>query len=148
MESETELLIWIPVAFVLFFLFIWSSVLYLVSRIAGWHVLARNYPDRQPPEQYAACMASGRVGHSKYGGVLKLHAGSRGLHIAVILPFRPGHPPMCIPWHALRAGEKVGILLAYQQLEVLHSGKTLRTIHITSQHFEALRLAERISDRL
>ncbi len=116
METETQLLIWIPIAFVVLFSLIWSSVLFLISYIAGWNTIASSYPDGQPPEKYDAYMTSGRIGFSGYSGVLKLHAGSRGLHMAVILPFRPGHPPACIPWHALRLGEKTGILIAHQQL--------------------------------
>ncbi|MEQ9365274.1 MAG: hypothetical protein RIF32_13595 [Leptospirales bacterium] len=135
------ILILFPIAFGLF----WSSVLILISRIGGWHRLVQTYPDQNAPETYSHMMSSGRMGCMNYNGVLKLHAGARRLHIAVILPFRPGHAPICLPWHALRVQEDSNLWIPLSRLEIQHQGRTIEKLQIRKATAEVLGLNERAS---
>lgn len=47
-------------------------------------------------------MQSGRLGWVNYNSVLTIHSGPAGFRLAVWPPFRPGHPPLFIPWNAMR----------------------------------------------
>ncbi len=47
-------------------------------------------------------MQSGKIGRAAYKGCLIIHSSPEGLHLSVLLPFRPGHPPFFIPWDAVR----------------------------------------------
>lgn len=141
----------IPIAltlglFALAFAAIWFGALYAVGRIGAWHKFAETFPDKHPPESYSQVMAYGLIGGSKYGGVLKLHAGSRGLHMAVIFPFTPGHPPLCLPWHQLRFAEEPQRIFPVVRIEVMHNGRELDYIKLRPQTAEALGLRDRIRD--
>ena len=135
------ILILFPIAFGL----LWFSVLSLISRIGGWHRLAQTYPDQNVPENYSDVMSSGRMGWMNYSGVLKLHAGIRGLHLGVILPFRPGHAPICLPWNALQVHEGSHLWFRLSRLEIQYQGRTIAKLQIRSATAEGLRLNERAS---
>ncbi|MCR9142432.1 MAG: hypothetical protein NXI24_09290 [bacterium] len=141
--DPTVILPWIFVLFPLAFGLLWASVLTLTSRLGGWHRLAQSYPDEHVPEKYSEFMSSGRMGWMNYNGVLKMHAGPRGLHIAVILPFRPGHPPICIPWHALKVFEDSSMWIRLARLEIQHQGREIAKLLIREAAAERLRLKDR-----
>ena len=41
-----------------------------------------------------------------YGSVLTVGANDQGLYLAVLLPFRLGHPPLLIPWRFVRKARR------------------------------------------
>lgn len=130
----------ILVAFPLAFGLMWFMILNILSRVAGWHRLAQTYPDQKIPEKYSEFMGSGRMGFSNYNGVLKLHADTRGLHLAMILPFRPGHAPVCVPWHAIQVGADAGWLVKMPQLEIQHQGRNIGKIQLREAIVERLQI--------
>jgi hypothetical protein len=46
-------------------------------------------------------MQRGKVGAARYKGCLIIHVSPAGLHLAAWFAFRPGHPPLFIPWSAI-----------------------------------------------
>jgi hypothetical protein len=95
----------------------WIGVLSLVSAISGWRKLARSYPavDTSAPTQDAApvprfhfCSAS--FSGLNYSACLTFAVDRDYLHLATQLPFRPGHPPISIPWSEISATEKKAFL--------------------------------------
>ncbi|MCG8649423.1 MAG: hypothetical protein MI861_06305 [Pirellulales bacterium] len=76
---------------------VWCVVSFLMSRISGWHRLARRYPD-QPVRGDVARMRSGKIGGISYYSCLTFRASEQGLRVSVALPFRIGHRPFYIPW--------------------------------------------------
>ncbi len=46
-------------------------------------------------------MQGGKLGQVTYSGCLTIHSSAEELHLSVLLPFRPGHPPVFIPWDAV-----------------------------------------------
>src|SRR5437868_1249525 len=82
-----------------FFVIVWLVVLNLIALIGGCTRLARSY--RAPAHFDGTCwrMRSGMGRFSvHYGNCLQLGANVEGLRIAVLFPFRPGHPPLFFPW--------------------------------------------------
>lgn len=84
----------VPVAFVVW----WCFVVWLVGSVFGWGRLASRYPARESFPGTPHRFKSGKVGLANYSGVLTVGASADGLYLAVLFPFRPGHPPLFIPW--------------------------------------------------
>ena len=75
-----------------------------VSYMSGWRHLAKVYRANQPHSgqrfrPYAASMRR----NVNYNGMLMLSAGPQGLYLSMTLLFRPGHPPLFIPWTDISA---------------------------------------------
>ncbi len=134
----------------------WSGTVYWSSRVTDWRLLSAAYPDRQPPHRYTARFRSGRVGDSprnlllfRYRFMFNLHAGDAGLHLAMILPMRPGHAPICIPWSALRfAGDLGGALEGIRldgTLRVDMNNGTTAYLQLEPATVDALGLRQRVA---
>ena len=77
------------------------------ARTGGWSALAGSYARSDRPEGTAFRFGSGNLGLASYRGCLWFVSGVRGLHVSVLFLFRPGHPPLFVPWsdvtaHAVR----------------------------------------------
>ncbi|MCP4427117.1 MAG: hypothetical protein GY803_21735 [Chloroflexi bacterium] len=97
MESLQPILIGFGaiIAFVTF----WAFVVLLTSWIGGWSKLADVYPARIPFNETCWSWQNGRFRWGMgYNGVLKVCADTQALHLSVFVLFRPGHPPLSIPW--------------------------------------------------
>lgn len=93
-----------PVEVVLLFLAVapalWLLVLFLAARLSGWSRMGARFGSGGP---FAAAgdrvpFASAQIGWANYNGALEVRASPSGLYLAPILPFRPFHPPLFIPW--------------------------------------------------
>jgi hypothetical protein len=104
--------------FLAVFVVMWCAVCVLIGQMGGWQALAERYgaAGRETGETRWA-MQSGqmRMG-TRYNGVLNIGADVRGLSLAVIFLFRPGHPPLFIPWEAIEIREKPGFFWASVEL--------------------------------
>ena len=81
------------------FVVIWLFVVLLTSWMSGWSKLADVYPARRPFNETCWSLQSGRFRWGMgYNGVLKVCADTQALHLSVFMFFRPGHPPLSIPW--------------------------------------------------
>lgn len=92
---------WLPLIFVMFpicFVALWCFVNWMLAQLGGWARLAEKYPGSPTPTGTKFCGQSGRVGYARYNGILTIHTSPEGLHVAVMILFRIGHPPMLIPW--------------------------------------------------
>ncbi len=77
----------------------WLAVVWLVAQIGGWSKLAAVYPARRPFNETCWSLQNGRFRWGmSYNGVLKVCADAQALHLSVFFFFRPGHPPLSIPW--------------------------------------------------
>src|SRR5882724_11691669 len=88
----------IIVAVVLYFFF-WCGLLIAIGRASGWIALAQRYR--------ATADFTGKRWHLQhaqfrwsmnYSGALTVGADAAGLYLNMMLPFRPGHPALFIPW--------------------------------------------------
>jgi hypothetical protein len=88
-----------PVLFSLVFVIcIWSGVNLLLSWLSGWALLARKYRLRTKFNGPRWWLQSGRLGIIPSHGAWIVGANSDGLYMAMFPLFRPGHPPLLIPW--------------------------------------------------
>lgn len=102
-------------AFALF----WSFVVWLIAQIGGWRKLADVYPARQPFNETCWSWQSGRLRWgSGYNGILNVCADTQALHLRTNIFFRPGNPPLSIPWEEID-GRKRGLMveLRFQRAE-------------------------------
>jgi len=94
-----------PALFPVLLLAVWAVVLSLLALLGGWRELARCYPANLPFSGKRWWFQSGNMRAVNYGGCLIIGANAEGLHLAVLFPFRPGHPPIFIPWSQVSARE-------------------------------------------
>ncbi|NOK37493.1 hypothetical protein HMI49_30285 [Corallococcus exercitus] len=87
-------LVMLPVMFVLFS--------FTLSWMGGWSRLARDYRLDRGGGFPCRYFVSGGLGLVNYRNCLIVGGDARGLYLAVLLPFRVGHPPLCIPWADLQ----------------------------------------------
>lgn len=85
--------------FATYFIALWCLVCYSLSWIGGWHALTQRYRFKQDfvGEQWR--FRSGKMRwNASFGNCLTLGANRNGLYLAVLFLFRPGQPPLFIPW--------------------------------------------------
>ncbi|CTQ51514.1 hypothetical protein LP7551_00026 [Roseibium album] len=100
--SETSLVILIIPVFIVCFVLFWSLIVLLISRLAGWAELARQYPARGPATGRTFAMRSARFGLlGSYRNCLTVTLSLAGIHMQPMIVFRMGHPPLLIPWTAI-----------------------------------------------
>lgn len=88
-------------ALLLYFLFVpvmWYPLFWLLGQVDGWGTLAQYYrlAGSLPTERRR--MVSGGVGGLEVRGALEVAVQPEGLYVVPMLLFRPGHPPLLIPW--------------------------------------------------
>jgi hypothetical protein len=115
---------WLVVLFLIFFAAVWTFALVAVARMGGWSRLAARYRCREPFEGFRIRFGSGEMRGGpfwglpcNYGGCLALGANVQGLYLAVFPLFRPGHPPLFIPWQDLKGKVERGWLFTYVAFE-------------------------------
>ena len=94
----------------------WAFVLNLIGWTGGWWALARHHraPARFEGTRFRMC--SGKLGWSNYGSCLTIGVNATGLRLSVPFAFRPGHPPLFIPWSEIEATPTKGWLFRYLDL--------------------------------
>lgn len=131
----------IPVVFIVVFPLLWCGICLLLSRLGGWGELAAVYPAREPVTGPANGFAAALFRWSvRYKGCLTFTAAPAGLHLAVWPIFRPGHPPLLIPWREITAVETSGMLVIGPLVELVFAQTPGITMRISRRLFA--RLAE------
>jgi len=103
MPSDAALPLILIVAFPIFFGGMWWGTLMLLSALGGWARLAETFSAREAPAGRCFSMQDGMVGWVSYNACLSVSVSAEGLHLSVMFPFRVGHPPLFIPWTAVRS---------------------------------------------
>lgn len=122
---------WIPLVFP----FLWLGMCNLLSRLAGWHRLAERYAATLPPVGRRFWIESGKFGWVSYNSCLTIHATPEGLHLAVWLPFRFGHPPLLIPWRELRNVGSRTVWLCGEWLKLEVGSPSIATLELSKKVF-------------
>ena len=87
----------IPLAVLVVFPAFWCGVVWLIGQF-GWRRLAEAYGTDAPITGRTFRMTSASIGAANYGNSLTISIEPDGLRIAPLFLFRPGHPPVLIPW--------------------------------------------------
>lgn len=94
--------LFILIVFPIFFTALWVSVTLLMSFIGGWGKVGKQYPATGgPPQGRALKHVTGMFGMARYKYVLTIITTDTGLYIENRKVFRPGHPPLFIPFSAI-----------------------------------------------
>ncbi|MBN2580658.1 MAG: hypothetical protein JXB10_16855 [Pirellulales bacterium] len=137
------MIVWTTLAAVLFpFVFVgmWCAVSLLLSAMGGWHRLAEKFPALHQPSGKPFFMQGGKVGMVTYSGCLIIYNSPEGLYLSVFLLFRVGHPPIFIPWNAIRNARSHRFL--WTESVVFDIGSpTITTLKLSKKVFEGRHIA-------
>ena len=107
MSEKAFLVLFICLAIAVF-VGLWFLACRAISSLSGWKALATRYPLRGAPRGRRFWMQSGRVGKAYYKNCLVVRSATDGLYLAMLFIFRPGHPPIFIPWEEIEVKESSG----------------------------------------
>ena len=103
----------VALAVVGFFVF-WCFIVWLISAVGGWSSLAAHYRNELPFTGRTWSFRSGMMGGiARYNGALTVGVNPSGLYLSVLPLFRPGHPPLFIPWSDVTVGNEQRFLRSY-----------------------------------
>lgn len=94
-SSASALLIIVP----LFFVTIWCTICFVLSRVSGWSLLAKRFraDSRFPGRIWGWQSARMRWG-CNYNNCLTFGSAPSGLYLSIMFLFRIGAPSLLIPW--------------------------------------------------
>lgn len=95
MEKDFEA--FFPFVFPLF----WCAVCIGLAKSGGWTEMAKRWNAPSVVRCEKRYFRSGSVKKVQYSGSLIAGAAREGLYLSVLLPFRPGHTPLLLPWKEL-----------------------------------------------
>lgn len=101
--TNTALIVlFVLVLFPIFFTGLWIGITLLMSLIGGWGRVGRHYPaGARPAGGRELRRVTGMFGMARYRHVLTVITTGEGLYIENRTVFRPGHPPLFIPFSAI-----------------------------------------------
>lgn len=106
MTDATTALFIIPLialSFCIMFPLLWVGIIFLVSRISGWHELAEPFVLTREPQGEKFRFKSGRIGlWANYSGALNITVSFEGIAIRPIIVYRLGHKAFLVPWDAVQ----------------------------------------------
>ncbi len=79
------------------FIGFWVLLCNIIGYTSGWWSLARSYRHNEQFGGKSRRVHNVRLNRSNYG-TMTVGADANGLYLAAFFLFRPGHPPLFIPW--------------------------------------------------
>lgn len=106
---------WLPLVliaiFPVYFIGMWSFVLWLLSRIGGWAKMAEKYRAQACPEGPLYRWRSMQIRpFMNYNSSLDVTLSPQGVHMVPFVMFRIGHEPLLIPWSCVGPLEETNFL--------------------------------------
>lgn len=101
-DPNLTLILLIIVGFPIAFVLVWSGVTLILSAIGGWKRIAAAFPGRDGLDGRRHRRVTGMVGWVSYRAVLTVTVTPEGIGITVLPVFKAGHPPLFLPWSAIR----------------------------------------------
>jgi hypothetical protein len=101
--TETALIVlFILIIFPIFFTALWVGITLIMSFVGGWGRVGKQYAATEaPPAGRVLKHVTGMFGVARYKHVLTVITTDTGLYIENRKVFRPGHPPLFIPFTAI-----------------------------------------------
>ncbi|MDZ4405430.1 hypothetical protein [Prosthecobacter sp.] len=97
--------------FLVVFPLFWCLVVWILSRVSGWHRLAARHASASRPVTGARHDGvTGMVGGVSHRGTLTLHFDTEGFFLEVMPLFRIGHPRLFIPWSEITGRRPFAVL--------------------------------------
>jgi hypothetical protein len=132
--SQTQILLFLLVAFPLFFTAMWLGITGLLAEVGGWGELARLYREpegtvRAPAQRFSMATLDMRRGWFplpvNYSNCMVVEVAPAGLHLRPWRVFRFRHPPLLIPWSHIEQVEP-GYVLIFRILKITPRGVQTR----------------------
>lgn len=98
---------YVILAIILYIGIVWCLAMKFLAWAGGWQRLAKAFPASGIPEGQKLGLRWIKVGWIDYNGCVSYVVNSAGLHVSLWPLFNLGHPPLFIPWSAMRV-ERVG----------------------------------------
>jgi hypothetical protein len=138
--NEAALAVFVVIVFLIVFPLFWSGIVYLIARFGGWSDLAKHYAIQEPFSGTTFQMQSVTIGMlGNYRSVVTIGANYDGLYLNPLVVYRPGHPPLLIPWDDIETRDARG--LSFGEMVSFSPRKTpKRTISISKK------LADKLSN--
>ncbi|HWJ19538.1 MAG TPA: hypothetical protein VNR65_12515 [Geobacterales bacterium] len=104
-----------PLAFIPLIFLSWCAVSFLIAAVSGWMDLAQRLRLSSPfaGSTWSFQSASMRW-MSRYRSCLNVGADPSGLQLSMFFLFRPGHPPLFIPWSEVTVARRWTFLFVPQ----------------------------------
>jgi hypothetical protein len=100
-----------PLAFIPLFVLFWCGILFLIAVLTGWATLAKRFRMTSTFTGPTWGFQSARMRWSShYGSCLNVGADATGLKLSVLFLFRPGHPPLFLPWSEVSVAQRQSFL--------------------------------------
>lgn len=118
----------IVLAFLVFFPLMWFGITGLLSAIGGWRELGSQYaagPAAREGRVVGVWVTGGMqrmIFPVSYRNCLNVRLYQDGFWLGVAMPFRFMHPPLFIPWTAVRDCEQGGVIWRYTKISLHTSG--------------------------
>lgn len=134
-------LLFVLVAFPIFFSALWVGITLLMSFIGGWGKVAKVYAAAERPAGATELKhVTGMFGVASYKHVLTIITTDRGLYMENRKVFRFGHPPLFIPFSDIHRARRMTLFFwDYVAFEVGDPG--LASIRLPSKVFEGTPIA-------
>ena len=101
-QNTLLIVLFVLVAFPIFFTALWVGITLLMSFIGGWGRVGKSYAAAGKPSGGRLLRhVTGMFGVASYKHVLTVITTDDGLYIENRAIFRPGHPPLFIPFSAI-----------------------------------------------
>lgn len=121
-------------AFALFFPVFWLGIIWLVSRLGGWHRLARTFVTDRPPAGETIGWTSGKFSFfSSYNHCLNVTVSASGVRIEPNILFKFGHSPLFFPWAAVAGLTRRRLLLGYVSALHIQTDNGLHAVTLFGQ---------------
>lgn len=101
-QTPVGLLVGILLGFPLVFAAFWSFVCLVLGLVSGWQGLGGRYRTTASEPGFTVTARHAGLGLVGYGFTLQLGAAPDGLDLRLVPLFRPGHPPLRVPWDQVR----------------------------------------------
>ena len=127
--------------FAVVFPFFWLAVIALIANL-GWRRVACAYPAASDPPlsarrwRFVSLNIGGSMRSPNYGSSVEAWTSESGFWLRPLLPFRPFHPTIFVPWPQVRSvererrlvGERVRVKLAGEVPDLLFVGALGRAL--------------------
>ena len=122
------------ILFLIFFISLWSTIVFLLSKLSGWDKLAEKYGDRQLFQDQIFHFCSLYIGSVRYKSAINIGVSEAGLYLNPLIVFRLSYPPVLIPWNHISDFEEKSVwLMKYYVFNVGYP--TITTIKMPSRVF-------------
>jgi hypothetical protein len=93
----------IVVLFLIFFVALWTFVLFILSHVSGWQRLAGRFHRERPFRGKTQRYRSARMNLVNFSAMLEIGGNEEGFYLRPMLIFRPFFKSLLIPWSEIEA---------------------------------------------